>query len=179
MRKAAGEMLSGINNFISIDGSAENTTLENACADFITCAQAFHWFDIEKSLIEFRRILKDNGLMVLIWNNRLNNTEFLNKYDQALIEFGTDYEKVNHQNLTDEILKKIFKAGYRKSVFKNSQTFDLNGLLGRLFSSSYTPTKEHPNYYKLIEEMKNLFDRYNKNGSVKFYYNTEVFSGSI
>lgn len=179
MREAAEVKLKEFENFISVNGSAEETNLQENSIDFITCAQAFHWFDIEKSLKEFRRILKQNGKLVLLWNNRINNTDFLKGYDEALLNYAVDYKEVNHQNLTDEVLQKCFVTDYQKTIFPNSQTFDFTGLMGRLFSSSYTPQIGHPNYEKLIERMKILFEKYNENGFVKFNYNTEVFSGRI
>lgn len=179
MREAAEVKLKKYNNFISTNGSAEETNLLENSLDFITCAQAFHWFDIETSLKEFRRILKQNGKLILLWNNRINNTDFLKGYEEALLNYAVDYKEVNHQNLTDEILEKCFVSDYKKTIFPNSQTFDFTGLMGRLFSSSYTPQTGHPNYEKLIEQMKNLFEKYNENGFVKFNYNTEVFSGRI
>lgn len=179
MREAAEVKLKEFENFISINGSAEETTLPENSVDYITCAQAFHWFDIEKSFKEFRRILKQKGKLILLWNNRINNTDFLKGYEEALLNFAVDYKEVNHQNLTDEILEKCFISDYQKTIFPNSQTFDFNGLMGRLFSSSYTPPPGHANYEKLIKQMKILFEKYNENGFVKFNYNTEIFSGQI
>jgi len=48
MRTACQEYCSDLKNVISIDGSAEDTGLENNSVDFITVAQAFHWFDRDK-----------------------------------------------------------------------------------------------------------------------------------
>lgn len=179
MRIAAEEKLKMYSNFISVEGSAEDTTLENNSIDFIIAAQAFHWFDIEKSLTEFRRILKNNGRLILIWNNRINNTKFLQGYEEALLNYATDYKEVNHQNLTDETLENCFVSEYKKTIFANSQQFDFTGLMGRLFSSSYSPAGDHPNHQKIVEEMERLFKKYNENGLVVFNYNTEVYSGVI
>src|SRR4030042_737804 len=62
--------LKGIKNFTGIDASAENTTLPDGSVDFITVAQAFHWFDKEKAKTEFKRILKTGGKVIIIWNNK-------------------------------------------------------------------------------------------------------------
>jgi len=32
-----------------VEGSAEATTLPEACADFVAAGQAFHWFEPEKN----------------------------------------------------------------------------------------------------------------------------------
>src|ERR1700736_2261037 len=44
MRLAGEEYLASFDNFVSIDASAEATTLEYGTIDFVTAGQAFHWF---------------------------------------------------------------------------------------------------------------------------------------
>ena len=49
MRAAAEEFLKDFPNFKSVDGTSENTTLGERSIDFVTAAQAFHWFEPEKN----------------------------------------------------------------------------------------------------------------------------------
>jgi ubiquinone/menaquinone biosynthesis C-methylase UbiE len=70
MREAAERLLKDYKNFVSVNGTAEETTLKNKSIDIVTAGQAFHWFDIPKSKAEFKRILKDTGYVVLMWNNK-------------------------------------------------------------------------------------------------------------
>ena len=70
MRKAAEIFLQKYPNFISIDGSAEETRLQEESVDLITAGQAFHWFNTKEAKKEFKRILKSDGSVTLIWNNR-------------------------------------------------------------------------------------------------------------
>ncbi|MGC8713599.1 MAG: class I SAM-dependent methyltransferase [Leptodesmis sp.] len=46
-------------------GTAEQIPLDSASVDLVTSFQAFHWFDFDKSLKEFRRILKPSGRLAL------------------------------------------------------------------------------------------------------------------
>src|SRR5689334_12851092 len=71
MRKKAEELLQRCDLFISINGTAEETTLADASVDMIVAGQAFHWFDAAKTKIEFRRISKPHTHCILIWNERL------------------------------------------------------------------------------------------------------------
>ena len=45
MRAAAGEDLRGFPAFVSVAGTAEQTTLPDAGVDLVVAGQAFHWFD--------------------------------------------------------------------------------------------------------------------------------------
>lgn len=49
-------------------GSAEALPLPNASVDAVFCAEAFHWFDGERSLPEIARVLRPPGGLILMWN---------------------------------------------------------------------------------------------------------------
>lgn len=51
-----------------VDGTAEATGLPDKCADVITYAQAWHWFDGEAALAEARRLLRPGGHVAIIFN---------------------------------------------------------------------------------------------------------------
>ena len=104
MREASKIFLQNFSTFHAIDGTAENTSLNNRSVDFVIAAQAFHWFDKDKTREEFRRILRPNGFVALIWNERqLDSNEFLRDYEQFMLDFGIDYKEVRHEKVTNEL----------------------------------------------------------------------------
>lgn len=178
MREAGEKYLEQYKLFISVNGTAEETLLEDNSMDVIVCGQAFHWFDVKKAKEEFKRILKDNGYVVLIWNSRkIDTSDFLIAYENLLLKYGTDYEKVVHKTLESGDDKTIewFFAPHKLHMksFENSQTFDFEGIKGRLLSSSYAPIDNK----EMLEELKKIFDKHNKNGTVVFEYETKVYFG--
>ena len=180
MRRAAEDFLSDFPNFRNIDGTSENTTLKNDSADFIVSAQAFHWFKPEPTRIEFERILKNNGFVALIWNERqLDATDFLRDYENFLREFATDYDEVRHENVTRKELADFFRVDFRQATFQMSQTFDYEGLKGRLLSSSYTPTTENSLFEPMIKELDRLFTKHEKDGKIHILYDTNIYYGQI
>lgn len=64
MRREAERELSGFTGFIPVDAAAEDTGLARHSVDFITVAQAFHWFDAVRFREECRRILRPGGKVV-------------------------------------------------------------------------------------------------------------------
>src|ERR1700731_2162355 len=58
MRAAGEEYLAEFDNFTSINGSAESTTHEEACAYFLVCGRVFRWLDRAAARREFQRIFK-------------------------------------------------------------------------------------------------------------------------
>jgi len=180
MRSAAEQLLHGFPNFKSIDGNAEFTGLEESSVDFISAAQAFHWFDPGKFRLEAQRILKEDGWVVLTWNARkLVSTPFLEDYEQLLLTYGTDYQDIRHENAEELVPSFFAPKSFKIEVFPNEQVFDLEGLEGRVRSSSYTPEPGHPRFGPMMEELRNVFDRHQKSGSVVFEYDTKVFYGRL
>ncbi len=179
MREAAEKLLNGYPNFISINGTSESTNLEFQSIDLITAAQSFHWFDYPKTKEEFLRILKPNGWVVLIWNSRINDSSsFMNEYENFLLKFSVDYSKISHKNIDDKIFRNFFNT-YESKNFSNSQSFDFEGLKGRLLSSSYIPNENNPNFYLMINELEKIFNRNENSGKVGFIYNTEIHYGHL
>jgi ubiquinone/menaquinone biosynthesis C-methylase UbiE len=181
MRNASVEQLSAYKKFKAINGKAESTTLSGQSIDLIVCAQAFHWFSNEATRVEFNRILKDNGKTALIWNNRITDADdFATAYNALLKNDSVDYNKVNHQNISDINFKAFFKDGkYVLKKFPNVQVFDLDGLTGRAFSSSYVPPQDTDKGKVFLKLLKELFNKYNSNGHVSFHYQTEIYWGQV
>lgn len=175
MRTAAENYLKKYSGFKSVKGTSEKTGLAESSVDMIVAAQAFHWFDPLLAKNEFRRILRGNGKVVLLWNDRkLTGTPFLEAYENLLLKFGTDYKKVRHNNIQSSNLESFLRKVESFEV-SNNQVFDYAGLLGRLSSSSYVPAKSDPKFHEMEKGLKNLFDRYNQNGYVTMEYTTQIF----
>ena len=181
MRGAGEQLLAAYENFLSVDGRAEATTLGDDSVDFVTAVQAFHWFDPSAARREFMRILKDNGWAVLVWNDRrTEGTPLLADYERLLLEYGTDYREVSSKWAESESIKALFGAGeVRTKTFDNEQVLDFDGLKGRLMSASYAPVPGHPNHEPLMRELAALFRRHQRDGRVVVEYDTKVFYGRL
>lgn len=180
MREAAEVFLKDFKRFKSVNGTSENTTLPDNSVDFVIAAQAFHWFDKEKARTEFKRILRLEGFVALIWNERqLATNQFLVEYENILRKFGTDYEKVRHDNLDENVLRDFFGEKPQKKTFLNVQPLDFEGLKGRMLSSSYMPSEKDSLFVPMIDELKLLFENHAENGKIQILYNTNIFFTQI
>jgi ubiquinone/menaquinone biosynthesis C-methylase UbiE len=181
MREAGERLLKNFPHFSSVDGAAEATTLPDQSVDFITAGQAFHWFEHEKCRVEFSRILKSGGWVVIVWNDRRSHaTPFLAEYEKLLLEFATDYEQVNHRRVDDAtVIRGFFRIQPCLKTFTGVQQFDFEGLKGRLLSSSYTPESGQPKHDEMLAELKRIFDVHQQNGQIVFEYDTHVYYGRL
>lgn len=176
MRAAAEKYLAQFPWFTAVDGTSDATTLEDDSVDLVVAAQAFHWFDAEGTRPEFDRILKPDGYTVLIWNERsLNADDFHREYEALLLKYANDYVAVRHDKIATAELAAFLGDNFGSAVFANSQTFDLEGLLGRLLSASYMPNENSPNHAALITDLSSLFAKYERDGRITVSYDTNVF----
>ncbi len=85
----------GVPRAVPFAGTAEHMALRDGSADAITAAQAFHWFDGDKALAEFHRVLAPGGRLGLIWNVRDRRTPWVAAFD-ALVD-AVDPDRPDHQ----------------------------------------------------------------------------------
>lgn len=164
-----------------VDGTAEATTLADASVGLVAAGQAFHWFDTQAVRREWARILHPGGMALVFWNSRLlDASPFLIGYEQLLLEFGTDYTDVAERYQDDDTMRAWFGAGLRGMVsLPNVQRMDLDGLRGRLLSSSYAPQPGHPRHAPMLEALQQLFDAHALDGQIAFEYQTRAFVGTL
>jgi SAM-dependent methyltransferase len=80
---------------VPFDGAAEHMALRDGSADAITVAQAFHWFDADRALGEFHRVLAPTGRVGLIWNVRDRRVPWVAAFD-VLVD-AVDPERPDHR----------------------------------------------------------------------------------
>src|ERR1700734_3116422 len=180
MRNTGEGLLASFPNFTSIAGTAEAATLSDHTVDFVTAAQAAHWFDRPRARDEFVRILKPGGWLVLLWNERLtDSTEFLREYEHLLLTYGTDYKEVRHERTTESVNEFFDPDIYQERVFDMRQEFDYAGVEGRLLSSSYAPGPDHPQHAPMLRELRHIFEACAVNGRAAFEYKTRLYFGQL
>lgn len=181
MRAAAEQLLAGEPRFTSVTATAEATTLPDASVDLVTAAQAFHWFDKAACRREFARILKPDGIVALVWNERETaTTPFLAGYEALLHRHAANYAQVNHANIDARVIAEFFApAPYALVELPNEQRCDFDALKGRLLSSSYAPNIGRPGHAEMIADLVALFSHHSEEGAVSLLYTTKLYFGRL
>lgn len=178
MRQAAEAMLADYGCFRSIPGTAEATQLKSVSIDLITVAQAFHWFNWNAAMTEFKRILKPGGQLALVWNRRHLSNPFQQAYENMLRKLAPEYNLVNHMNIEDEKIRALFITNsFQQKTFQYSQFFDCESFLGRMQSSSYSPPKGTDELAVLNQAAIELFEKFETDGKLSFEYSSHLYLG--
>lgn len=179
MRTIAEKDLSSHKNYLSIHGTGEATTLTSDSIDIITVAEAYHWFDNDRSKIEFRRILKQNGFVVLLWNQFGGNP-----YDDDMSEINKRWCSIYKEKRAripheDRAIHLFGKGNYHKTTFDNTIKESLEAFLGGILSASYALKESDENFTQYIAEISKTFDEYSDNGLIESKITTSCFYGQL
>ena len=181
MRAVCEELRGEFPKLTCVDGTAEATGLADGSVDMVTVGQAMHWFDLGATRAEFARVLRPGGWCVVVYNHRkMRGDAFHEGYEQILVEFGKDYGAVQSSHLTEERLAGFFSpASMQCATLPNAQDLTLDGLRGRVLSSSYMPQEGDPKYAAMMEAVDALLVRHARGGAVRMDYECAMCFGRL
>lgn len=132
MRRELARNLPGVDVLAGRDTAIP---LADATADAVTVAQAFHWFDAPRALVEIHRVLVPGGGLGLLWNEIDESVPWVAAYSVAMrwptcqpYRVGTDFTPVLAAGPFRDV---------RRRAFGHVQVLDHAGLLRRAESVSY------------------------------------------
>ncbi len=160
MRAKAEELLGGSPNFVSVDGSAENTTLPEHSFNLVTAAAAFHWFDTERFKQECARILIDGAPVVLLWNEANLSAEINQGREAIFRKFCPNFKGFSGGNDQEGAIKRAFFDGdMQEKRFSNPLIYDRQTFINRALSASYSLIETDPGFAAYMKELGELFDQ--------------------
>lgn len=180
MRSVAEDKYTAYENIISVNGSAEDTKLNEKGVDFITVAQAFHWFDRQTFKAECRRILKENGKILLVWNDRDAESELIRENYDINRRFCPNFKgSSNGFNFSRDTFRDFFDDDFDVVQFRNDLIYDEKAFVSRCLSSSYAPKPGEEKYDGYVAELQELFKKFSKNDTVPYPYITRCYIGRL
>jgi SAM-dependent methyltransferase len=134
MRQRFTEELPGVP---VLAATAELLPFGDGTFDGAVAAQAFHWFDGQRALIELHRVLRPGGRLGLMWNIRDESVSWV----AALTEIIDPYERTAPRAKTGE-WRRAFNAAdlfgeLQHRRFAHQQELDAAGLVTRIASVSF------------------------------------------
>lgn len=158
MRGQLESILDSTEHVRIVKGTAEMTTLSNHCCDVITIAHALHWFDLEKFKSECIRILKPDGLIIVIYNH-IPGREYTDNYRKAVNDF--------------------FENNYSEEKFLNETEYTREKWLAYIYSQDDSPKQTDASYMEHLTEVNKTFDSLCKDGVLSLNRMTAVYYGKL
>ncbi|HLE01785.1 MAG TPA: class I SAM-dependent methyltransferase [Bdellovibrionota bacterium] len=180
-RLAAERLLSQFPNYMSIEGSAEKTTLSDSSVDLISVGQALHWFDIPDAHIEFQRILKPKSPIVLAWNFAVPDSPYFSEYKKVLKKNGSSEGSQSNEAevIHQELITSFSADGFSRHKFHHEQKLDWEGFVGLKLSGGEIPVAGKPGHKEALDDLHAFFGSLQKSGEVSIPYETRVYVGFL
>lgn len=137
MRREFSQLLPNVPLFAS---TAENIPCADSSIATVTVAQAFHWFDVEKSLRELSRVLEPGGLLAVVFNIRDDSVDWVHRLWQRLDRYDPDHVIPRHRERAWEPALRfggLFLERGERLVVKHRHRMGLEDLLNRVASVSF------------------------------------------
>lgn len=156
------------------DGTAERSGLPSASRDLVTIAQAFHWFEVEPAVREFRRLLRPAGRLAILWNRRSRQDAFTLGYRAALEAIDAEAPAETKPFFPDSVTRIGCFANHRQRTFDYLQQMTEEQLIGRALSTSTVP-RSGPVAERLLGMLRDLHARHRgPDGLATMVYRTDV-----
>jgi SAM-dependent methyltransferase len=138
-------------------GTAEHTGLPDGAADLVVAFQAFHWFRYDEALHEMHRIVRSDGRVALVYNERSPENAFTRGYDAIVQRYATD--RTEPQRHDGRVVFEHFTGWSSVKVheFANTQRLTRAGVFARAGSTSYLP-RDGEAGESLRRELAEVFD---------------------
>lgn len=150
-------------NVTWLDGTGENTGLDDKSVDVAAAFQAYHWFDHQTAFDEFMRIARKRIALVQYERDELEG--FTAAYTRAIRpHMLDDTEALRLRTL--EKFASMCGERVQRAVFPSGQVLTLEGLLGRLASTSYLP-RYGDRADALRAEVREVFAQFERDGIVE------------
>jgi len=182
MRSIAQKELCSFSNFTSVAATAEHTTLPGNTFDFVTAAQAFHWFDRKLFSQECRRILKKEGKVLLVWNSRDMKSEIvlcLDALNRRLIPQYRGFSGGANIGSPDDFTDFFCSSTFEYREFPFNLHYDEDGFIGRCLSSSFAPKAGTEAYDAYVAELRALFLSHAIEGITAMPHLTQSYLGQV
>ncbi len=181
MREAAVKAFAGCSRFVQYDGTASHTGLPDHSVDFVTAAQAFHWFDTMEFQAECRRILKPGGKIFLLWNIRDEEDPVNKEWFSVLRKHCPKFRGPNGGfRPEDGRIEAFFEGNYDRLAFDNPLVYDTEEkFVSRCLSGSYALREGDAGYAAFVKALKALYAEFAEDGILLVQNDTVVYTGIV
>lgn len=179
MRAKAEARLNGEPLFRSVNARAEATPLPDGSVGLVTAAAALHWFDPEGFRKECARILVPEGIIGVLNNVRDYDDPLTKEQHGICLRYCEGFTSFTHG--FDKISRRIpaILREYELFEYPFPLTYSVETFVSRGLSSSYSPKEGDPQFGAYKTALRELAEKYVRNGVIHVGNKVALFVGRI
>ena len=136
--------------------TAEQIPAATRSVDTVAAAQSFHWFDADRALREIARVLKPEGRVALVWNERDERVPWVRKLGELISSQEQDVDP-------SDVLVGSRLFGYvEETTFRHWQPLRRADLRDLARSRSNVAVLDPSAQERLLRKVDELFDDYSR-----------------
>ena len=135
---------------------AEQIPVATRSVDTVVAAQSFHWFDAEKALREVARVLKPEGRVALVWNQRDERVPWVRRLGELISTQDQDVDP------TDVLVGSRLFGYVEETTFRHWQPLRRQELRDLALSRSNVAVLDPSAQERLLRKVDELFDAYHR-----------------
>jgi ubiquinone/menaquinone biosynthesis C-methylase UbiE len=182
MREIAERMLNQHPTFNGVDGRAEATTLADHSIDLIAVGQALHWFEPQAALKEFRRILKPEGWLAILFHPPppIDHAIYQALKPIFNVEYGWDTTPSPKPQYGNSHADYYFGIGNGiKMHFPQTWQESWEEFIGGILSDSHSPDDTHPAFHRFVSAVRRVFDQFCDGSNLEVIGGTDLVLGQL
>jgi SAM-dependent methyltransferase len=138
-------------------GTAEALPLRRATLDAVTIAQAFHWFDADRTFAELARTVRPGGRVALVWNARDRSVEWVDALWSIMDRVEKRAPWRDHERWSDSALGSRRGFGpVHEATFRHAQVLDVAGVVDRFASVSHVAVLPEAERAAVLDEVRTV-----------------------
>jgi len=117
-----------------VAGSAESIPLGDGAAGAVVAGSCLHWFDLERSLPEIRRVLRRGGRFGFGWNGRDGRHPTIARMNEAIYPAAPDRTRWRDRDWEEEVTRAGLFRDVEHRVFRHVHELPREALDAHLWS---------------------------------------------
>ena len=142
----------------ALAGSAEQPPLASRSADLVVAAQAYHWFDGERTVREAARVLRPGGQFAVVWNTRDERIPWVKRLGR-IIGGNVAEHQCDPTRVVDET--GMFET-VERHTFRFWQPLDRHSLRDLVSSRSNVALMSDFERERVLRKVEDLYDEYGR-----------------
>lgn len=162
-----------------IQAQSDAIQLTDQSVDAVFCAQSFHWFANLESIQDIHRVLKKDGVLILIWNQRDIHVDWVNALAEVIVPYEQDTPRF-HSGAWSKVFEQQSLFGkVDETTFAFQHTGTVEQVVSkRLLSTSFIAAMPHLQQQQLKQQFEQIVADYTDKQPqdlIDFPYQTHLY----